>query len=322
MITIIIFTYDSNTRLVKQQAKYYKQFFDVRLIILDGGDCSLLSFLNYRNIYYLHCPGAPLLQRFKLASELIADVDIVISLNDDEFYLYTALRQAAAILQSSQYSFVSGIPYTFFQYKDRLVLHEWQPPFASHREFSNKTRSPINRVKELAASYLPVYYHSLMHGSAWKLIHSLSMDLRYAHEDYMYVKELHTCLMAAICGKHKLLHSPMLLRNTDPQKSFTSWHSFFFSSQYRLKSLLLIKETIKLSGRICKEQALKRLIVEYYIHMAEMSRLLEADNSFYLRYCTSVMPITIFKDHELQLSNKAWLDTETINDLMLILDSH
>lgn len=321
MITIIILTYDSNTRLVTQQAKYYKQFFDVRLIILDAGDSNLFSFLRYHNVYYLHCPGAPLFQRLKLASELIADGDIVISLNDDEFYLYTALRQAAAILHSSQDSFVSGIPYTFFQYRDRLVLQEWQPPFASHREFSNNMPSPINRVKELAASYLPVYYHSLMHGSAWKLIHSLSMDLRYAHEDYMYVKELHTCLMAAISGKHKLLQLPMLLRNADPQKSFTSWHSFFFSSQYRLKSLLLTKETIRLSGKICQEQDLKRTIIEYYIHMAEMSRLLEADNSFYLRYCTSIMPITIFKDYQLQLSNKVWLDTETMKDLMLILDS-
>lgn len=293
MITIIVLTYDSPTRCTCAQSAYYGAFVDVRLIIIEGGTCNYghkLNTISSNNCEYYYLPGKPYSFRLRFAKELVKDDDIVISLNDDEFYAHSSLKLLSKHLESGDCKFLTGIPYTYVldRAKLDLTLYEWQPPFSKHRFFKNDSEDIRKRVAYLARNYLPVYYYSLMRGESWKALHDISIHPDFTDSSYAYVKELYTCLKGAIIGKAKVMPFPFLLRNIDPQKDFVSWATFFFDNDFRMSSIKLLSYTISNAKGVTDLASMSKIINDYYIEMAEKGSNLSNDPGFWRLFADDV----------------------------------
>ncbi len=191
-ITLIIPTHNRHQYL-SRVLDYYNDI-NLRILVADSSQKEY-PFKNGYEIDYFHYPNY--LPQNKLA-DIIQKVKTpyVFLCADDDFIMPKAIEKCIEFLEkNNDYGSVQG-KYVRFYNKSRNISFE--PFYTTYKDYHFDAKSPIERMKQLLSTYIPVFY-------SIQMTKNLHQGLSFKDLSNGYLNEIYLALMTVINGKHKVL---------------------------------------------------------------------------------------------------------------------
>jgi glycosyltransferase domain-containing protein len=272
-LTVIIPTYNRQEYAIRTMNYYSGQGMIVH--VLDGTEnaidknliCNLESNINYH-----HLPIS-INERFKIASE-ITNTDYTLMNGDDEFFLFSGLKECIKVLEEED--IVSCIGRSlFFNINQNIITAEalnpesgspWHP---GYQNYSILEEDYANRIIKHMNPYLSIACYAVTRTSVWKTNLFAASVCKSSTTDS---EELALEMASAFQGKSKVINHLMWLRSGEnspfqfavPGK-YLSFGNWFESNKYKKEVNLYINNlsTVleNLDKSISKEE-ISRIIIK------------------------------------------------------------
>ena len=228
MLTLVCPTYKREFYLKRSVEFWSCQPFEV--IYMDGSpEASTIDFTCLHNLRYFHDPRF-IHDRLNAAAGLIA-TPYACMIGDDEYFISSALHECIDFLQiHPQHAACMGRALGFDRKGDQLVFTSVYTRLHDRKLTDD---SPMQRLENHWANYVPSHCYAVTRTSAWKLAMDLSSNYRL---DVYSIAEIQWETVLVSAGKSEVL--PILYwlrsdeapptRNTgdpslDPSKTFAGW---------------------------------------------------------------------------------------------------